>query len=84
MLLSHYHGDHFDQEIEAQLRRLLPIITTPHAKKHLVHKEGGEAFTDVYALDAFEGMVTGTPDRHIPTNVLDTLNDIAHAVCISF
>lgn len=57
VLLSHYHGDHFDQEVEAQLRRNLPIITTPHAKSHLAHKEDGEAFTDVYELDAWKSMI---------------------------
>jgi hypothetical protein len=57
VLLSHYHGDHFDQEVEAQLRRNLPIITTPHAKSHLAHKADGEAFTDVYELDAWKSMM---------------------------
>ena len=57
VLLSHYHGDHFDQDVEAQLRRNLPIITTPHAKTHLAHKEDGEAFTEVYELDAWKSMM---------------------------
>jgi hypothetical protein len=35
----------------------LPIITTEHAKSHLANKEGGEAFTDVYELDAFKSMM---------------------------
>jgi len=56
ILLSHYHADHFDQEVEASLRRDLPIITTPHAHKHLAHKGEGEAFTSVYAVDAWEDM----------------------------
>jgi len=58
VLLSHYHADHFDQEVEASLRRSLPIITTPHAKSHLAHKDGeNEAFTDVYELDTFKSMM---------------------------
>jgi L-ascorbate metabolism protein UlaG (beta-lactamase superfamily) len=57
VLLSHYHGDHFDQEVEAQLRRSLPIITTPHAKSHLAHKEGGERFTAVHELEPFRSMM---------------------------
>ncbi|EXJ75125.1 uncharacterized protein A1O5_01821 [Cladophialophora psammophila CBS 110553] len=56
VLLSHYHADHFDQEVEASLRRDLPIITTPHAHKHLTHKGHGEAFTAVHPLDAWESM----------------------------
>jgi hypothetical protein len=55
VLLSHYHADHFDEKVEASLRRSIPIITTPHAHAHLSHKPGdGESFTDVYPLDRFE------------------------------
>jgi len=58
VLLSHYHADHFDQDVEASLRRSLPIITTPHAKSHLAHKSGeNEAFTSVYELDTFNSMM---------------------------
>jgi len=58
VLLSHYHADHFDEKVEASLRRSLPIITTPHAKAHLAHKSGDdEAFTSVYDLDSFQSMM---------------------------
>src|SRR3954470_6180252 len=30
-LLSHLHGDHWDDVAEAKLSRSLPIVTTPHA-----------------------------------------------------
>ncbi len=33
VLLSHYHADHFDHLVERSLRRDLPIISTPHAKR---------------------------------------------------
>lgn len=56
VLLSHYHADHFDEKVEASLRRSLPIITTPHAKEHLAGKGEGEAFSEVYALDHFDSM----------------------------
>ena len=56
VLLSHYHADHFDQKVEAELRRDLPIITTPHAHKCLSQKADGEAFTSVHALDNWEDM----------------------------
>ncbi|KAI4163305.1 MAG: hypothetical protein LQ342_003040 [Letrouitia transgressa] len=46
--------DHFDQEVEASLRRDLPIITTPHAKRHLTTKDDGDSFTAVYDLDFFD------------------------------
>lgn len=84
VLLSHYHGDHFDQEVEASLRRDLPIITTSHAKSILTSK-GADSFQQVFELEPFEQMmvnikgdssrtkqphirVTGMPGKHIPTN----------------
>jgi L-ascorbate metabolism protein UlaG (beta-lactamase superfamily) len=38
VVLSHYHGDHFDQVAEAQLDKQLPIITTRHAAAALRDK----------------------------------------------
>ncbi|KAJ9270419.1 hypothetical protein DTO212C5_3450 [Paecilomyces variotii] len=95
VLLSHYHGDHFDQKVEASLRRDLPIITTPHAKSHLTSKGPEDSFTDVFELDVFQQMlidinnegkqhprirVTAMPGKHVPTKLLQTLNDIAQAI----
>ncbi|KZF24749.1 Metallo-hydrolase/oxidoreductase [Xylona heveae TC161] len=58
VLLSHYHADHFDRQVEQSLRRDLPIITTPHAKEHLTfQKSREESFSQVYALDFFESMM---------------------------
>ncbi|KAL4813007.1 beta-lactamase-like protein [Aspergillus spinulosporus] len=82
VLLSHYHGDHFDQHVESSLRRNLPIVTTGHAKKILTSK-GPESFTNIYDLEPFQQMminiasetehahtpslrVTGMPGKHIP------------------
>jgi len=60
VLLSHYHADHFDEKVEENLRRDLPIITTPHAKRCLVdQKQGGEKFTSVVDLDFWESCVIG-------------------------
>ncbi|KAL2015469.1 hypothetical protein VTK56DRAFT_5394 [Thermocarpiscus australiensis] len=58
ILLSHYHEDHFDREVEAALGRDVPIVTTPHARGCLTggDKEGGP-FRRVYALERFERMV---------------------------
>jgi L-ascorbate metabolism protein UlaG (beta-lactamase superfamily) len=96
ILLSHYHADHFDQEVEASLRRSVPIVTTPHAKDHLTSKGPDESFTQVYALDFFEPMllniatskegrkpaikVTGMPGKHVPPGPLSVANDILSAV----
>ena len=53
--LSHYHADHFDQDVEASLRRDMPIITTSHAKHHLSDgKSADERFTAVHALEPFD------------------------------
>lgn len=55
VLLSHYHADHFDQKVEASLRRDLPIVTTPHARAALTNKSPLEDnFTAVTALDAWD------------------------------
>ncbi|GFG22835.1 conserved hypothetical protein [Aspergillus udagawae] len=84
VLLSHYHGDHFDEKVESSLRRDLPIITTSHAKSILTSK-GADSFQQVFDLEPFEQMmvnvksdssrtkqphirVTGMPGKHIPTN----------------
>jgi hypothetical protein len=56
VLLSHYHADHFDEKVEASLRRSLPIITTPHAKDHLTSKGDDESFSRVYDLGFFQSM----------------------------
>ncbi|KAF2279050.1 Metallo-hydrolase/oxidoreductase [Westerdykella ornata] len=96
ILLSHYHADHFDQEVEASLRRSIPIITTPHAKRHLTSKGEDESFTQVYDLDFFDSMllniktregdrkpaikVTGMPGKHVPPGPLSVANDILSAL----
>ncbi|OCF34411.1 hypothetical protein I316_03925 [Kwoniella heveanensis BCC8398] len=57
VLLSHYHEDHFDKEVEDKLRRDLPIITTPHAKKCLTEdKAVDEKFSEVYDVDTWQSM----------------------------
>jgi hypothetical protein len=88
--------DHFDQKVEASLRRDLPIITTPHAQKHLISKNA-DSFTNVSALDHFESgivemggttgpgryrvRVTGMPGKHVPSNsIVESLNALVNAV----
>ncbi|OKO90292.1 hypothetical protein PENSUB_13425 [Penicillium subrubescens] len=96
VLLSHYHGDHFDQKVEASLRRDIPIITSPHARTQLTNK-GSESFTNVSALAPFETSlveicgtggakrpllrITGMPGKHVPSNaVVGLLNKMANAI----
>src|SRR4029078_1239661 len=52
-ILSHYHGDHFDQIVEEKLRQDLPIITTEHAVSELEKK----GFTHGIALDTWDSVV---------------------------
>ncbi|KAL4794753.1 hypothetical protein BDV19DRAFT_389888 [Aspergillus venezuelensis] len=82
VLLSHYHEDHFGREVEASLRRDLPIVTTSHAKSILTPK-GMDSFTNVHNVEPSHQMminiaskatdqnvpglrVTGMPGKHVP------------------
>lgn len=78
VLLSHFHGDHFDQVAEAQLDKELPIITTGEAAREL----GKRGFQNTYTLETWETMtvtkgaaqlrITALPARHGPP-VVDLL-----------
>ena len=58
VLLSHYHEDHFDKEVEAQLGRQVPIITTEHARGCLVEgKPKGGRFERVWGMDVWDEIV---------------------------
>jgi L-ascorbate metabolism protein UlaG (beta-lactamase superfamily) len=71
-ILSHYHGDHFDQIVEEKLRKDLPIITTEHAAAELREK----GFTAPIALDTWDTLtvedgdtrvkITSMPGQHGP------------------
>ncbi|HZI20433.1 MAG TPA: MBL fold metallo-hydrolase [Pyrinomonadaceae bacterium] len=75
VVLSHYHGDHFDRIAEERLRKDVPIITTEHAAGELVDK----GFTAAVALDTWEAAtvekggarvrVSSMPGRHGPAVV---------------
>lgn len=63
VLLSHYHEDHFDREVERRLSRDFPIVTTPHARRCLTdgkyrsaRREGG-SFKEVHELDFWESLM---------------------------
>lgn len=65
ILLSHYHADHFDQEVEEKLRKSIPIVTTPHAKSCLTSK-GDDSFTNVHDLDFWDSIL-----MDVATNKID-------------
>ncbi|WP_227380572.1 MBL fold metallo-hydrolase [Haladaptatus halobius] len=72
VLLSHYHGDHFDHLVQEKLDKDLPIITTQHAVEKLADK----GFHETYPLDTWDTMtiskgtaeldITSMPGRHGP------------------
>lgn len=72
VVLSHYHGDHFDQVAQEKLDRDLPIVTTPHAADKL-RKLG---FKAPYPLRTWQTLevqkgrarlkLTAMPGRHGP------------------
>lgn len=71
-VLSHYHGDHFDQVVEDRLQKDLPIITTPEAAE----KISAKGFTKAIALETWDSVVvdktssrvsvTSLPGKHGP------------------
>jgi L-ascorbate metabolism protein UlaG (beta-lactamase superfamily) len=71
-VLSHYHGDHFDQLVEERLQKDLPIITTPEAAEKIAEK----GFTAAVALETWDSVtvdknnsrvaITSMPGKHGP------------------
>lgn len=79
VLLSHYHGDHFDQIVEDKLDRNIPIVTTPHAADKL-KKHGFKATQPLRTWQSMEidkGLarlrITSMPGRHGPPIVATAL-----------
>lgn len=75
VILSHFHGDHFDQVAVRELDKSLPIVTTPYATEELSLR----GFTNPQQLDKWESIsfvkgdvqlqITATPGRHGPLPV---------------
>jgi L-ascorbate metabolism protein UlaG (beta-lactamase superfamily) len=61
VVLSHYHGDHFDQIVEEKLRKDVPILTTEHAATEL----SGKGFTETVALDTWEAVTVEKGGAHV-------------------
>jgi L-ascorbate metabolism protein UlaG (beta-lactamase superfamily) len=86
ILLSHFHGDHFDQVAERELDRSLPIVTTLEAANKL--RETG--FTALYPLDTWSSVsltkgdarlrITATPGRHGPPVVSWVLPEVIGSI----
>ena len=86
VVLSHYHGDHFDPDVEARLARTMPIITTPQAAGILERR----GFRAALGLDTWEHVdrrsaggrvrVTATPGRHAPAPIHRLLPSVMGSV----
>ena len=61
IVLSHFHGDHFDQVAERELEKSVPIVTTPEA----VHELGQRGFGHTYPLDSWASMTVAKGDVHL-------------------
>jgi L-ascorbate metabolism protein UlaG (beta-lactamase superfamily) len=61
IVLSHFHGDHFDQVAERELEKSLPIVTTPEA----AHELGKRGFGNTYPLDPWAAMTVAKGDAHL-------------------
>jgi L-ascorbate metabolism protein UlaG (beta-lactamase superfamily) len=72
VVLSHMHGDHFDQLVQQKLDRRIPIVTTGQAAKIL----GKLGFNNAYPLNTWDTLsikkgittlrLTAMPGRHGP------------------
>ncbi|MDP9005917.1 MAG: MBL fold metallo-hydrolase [Actinomycetota bacterium] len=72
IVLSHHHGDHFDEVAARELRKDVPIVTTPHAARKLT----AQGFTAPLALATWQSQavvrgdarlrITAMPGKHGP------------------
>jgi L-ascorbate metabolism protein UlaG (beta-lactamase superfamily) len=82
VLLSHFHGDHFDQVAERDLDKSLPIVTTPEAADALRQR----GFVALHPLATWEDVsgskgdarlrITAMPGRHGPPVVSLALPEV--------
>lgn len=72
VLLSHFHGDHFDQVAERDLNKTLPIVTTPESAKQLeqrgfLHTHPVETWDSARIIKGSTTLtITAMPGRHGP------------------
>jgi L-ascorbate metabolism protein UlaG (beta-lactamase superfamily) len=85
-VLSHYHGDHFDQLVEEKLDIDLPIVTTNHAVGELEARNfrGGIGIDTWEAVEFKKGAarlrVTAMPGKHGPAIVDFALPDVMGSI----
>jgi L-ascorbate metabolism protein UlaG (beta-lactamase superfamily) len=79
LILSHYHGDHFDEVAAQELDKQLPIVTNGHAAEQLAQL----GFTNLHPIDTWEAqavrkgdaelLVTAMLAQHAPDPVIHLL-----------
>jgi len=80
VVLSHYHGDHFDRIAEERLDKATPIITTVHAARRLARR----GFRETHGLEQWNSLdlvkpgaeplrLTAMPGKHGPGIVAHAL-----------
>ncbi|MDR7300205.1 MBL fold metallo-hydrolase [Haloactinomyces albus] len=86
IVLSHHHGDHFDDVSARELDKSLPIITNDHAVRQLTE----QGFTGGHALDTWQSQdivkgdaslrITSMPGKHAPDHVAGLLPPVMGSV----
>ncbi|HSH22488.1 MAG TPA: MBL fold metallo-hydrolase [Acidimicrobiales bacterium] len=61
VVLSHHHGDHFDEVAARELRKDVPIVTTAQAAQKL----GRQGFSAAVALDTWQSQVVARGDAQL-------------------
>lgn len=83
VLLSHFHGDHFDQVAERELDKFLPIVTTAEAAEAL-RQRGFVTVHPLATVSVSKGDVrlgiTATPGRHGPPVVSLALPEVMGSI----
>lgn len=82
IVLSHFHGDHFDQVAERDLNKSIPIVTTQAAAVELAER----GFKDIRPLETWGPVtiekgearlrITAMPGRHAPRLIHLALPDV--------
>ena len=86
IVLSHHHGDHFDQHVIERLPRDIPIVTEPGSARKLRRQE----FRRVFELETWQTQritrgehtvdITATPAKHAPWPVQALLPKVMGSV----
>jgi L-ascorbate metabolism protein UlaG (beta-lactamase superfamily) len=86
VVLSHFHGDHFDQLVQQKMDKDMPIVSTPEA----VGKLRDLGFRNLHALRTWDSLlvtkgdaalqVSATPGRHGPPVVSALLPEVMGSI----